>query len=138
MRRNIHFQLEWSKQRFNLSYFPVSTFVHAALAVVVSQWLRMSTDYRQPNSYTRANKEIYHTCGHTRLLCTEGTRPEMPLLPTEDGKEVGKAAAVATILGLGESIGERLMDQHGVYRFGGHSLRTGGAHYLAGLGVNML
>ena len=68
-----------------------------------------------------------------RLGCR---RSDMPLFFTDSGEEVDRAAAVGTIFRLAELTGERITDSSGAYRFGGHSLRTGGAHLLASRGVN--
>ena len=61
---------------------------------------------------------------------------EMPLFFAADGGEVERLPAVHTIFRLAELIGERITDDTGAYSFGGHSLRTGGAHLLASRGVN--
>ena len=42
---------------------------------------------------------------------------------------------VATIFRAAEALGEPIRNHVGGYRFGGHSLRTGGAHLLASRGV---
>ena len=60
----------------------------------------------------------------------------LPLFPTELGREVTKAAAVDTITGLASLCGARTVDSHGRNLFGGHSLRTGGAVLLTGLGLD--
>ena len=51
------------------------------------------------------------------------------------GEEVSKSAAVGTIDCLAELIGESALGAGGCRRFGGHSLRTGGASMLASRGV---
>ena len=61
---------------------------------------------------------------------------DLPLFPTSDGDEVSRCAAVGTIYRLAELIGEPVRDSTGAFLFGGHSLRTGGAHMLASRGVN--
>ena len=61
---------------------------------------------------------------------------ELPLFFTEAGGEVSKAAAVGTIERLAELIGESLTGSGGCRRFGGHSLRTGGASMLAARGLD--
>ena len=61
----------------------------------------------------------------------------MPLFPNADGGGITKASAVATIVGIVTRLG---LPTHchtsGGQLYGGHSLRTGGAHNLAGLGVD--
>ena len=61
----------------------------------------------------------------------------MPLFPTSDGGRISKDAAVATITAIATRIGLPTVcpSSHGQL-FGGHSLRTGGAQTLAGLGVD--
>ena len=61
---------------------------------------------------------------------------DLPLFPSTNGEEVDRAASVGTIFRLAELTGEAIRDATGGYRFGGHSLRTGGAHMLARRGVN--
>ena len=60
----------------------------------------------------------------------------LPLFPDKYGGEVEKAHAVATINSLASSIGQPVVDELGALLFGGHSLRTGGAHLLSARGVN--
>ena len=63
----------------------------------------------------------------------------MPLFPTEDGSRPSKADAIATITHLASLLGEHTVcPSSGGTLFGGHRLRTGGAQYLAGLGVDPL
>ena len=60
----------------------------------------------------------------------------LPLFPTTDGQVISKVAAVETIIKLASMIDSRTHDDLGRPLFGGHSLRTGGAVALAGLGVD--
>ena len=60
----------------------------------------------------------------------------LPLFPTAYGKEVEKAAAVATTVELVRLTGHPVHDGRGGALYGGHSLRTGGAKLLASRGVN--
>ena len=60
----------------------------------------------------------------------------LPLFPGSDGREVGKAAAVATITAVAQMYGVAIRNAKGANLFGGHSLRTGGAAFLASRGVN--
>ena len=60
----------------------------------------------------------------------------LPLFPTEHGREVTKAAAVNTITSLASRCGSKTVDAHGRNLYGGHSLRTGGAVLLTGLGLD--
>ena len=60
---------------------------------------------------------------------------EMPLFPSATGDEISKQQSVHTIFRLAELVGEAVLDGSGSYRFGGHSLRTGGAHLLASRGL---
>ena len=63
----------------------------------------------------------------------------MPLFPTEDGSRPSKADAIATITRLAEPLGvHTLCPASGGTLYRGHSLRTGGAQYLVGLGVDPL
>ena len=61
---------------------------------------------------------------------------DFPLFFAENGEEVSKPAAVATIERLVELIGLPTRSAAGSHLYGGHSLRTGGAALLAGRGVN--
>ena len=60
----------------------------------------------------------------------------MPLFPNEDGLRIDKGASVATIVEAARLSGESVLSDSGAQRFGGHSLRTGGASMLARWGVN--
>ena len=61
---------------------------------------------------------------------------DTPLFPTVHGERITKEAAVATIKALAARIGQPTeCPTTGASLFGGHSLRTGGAQSLAGLGV---
>ena len=61
----------------------------------------------------------------------------MPLFPDADGQRLRKVAAVATIVELASRMGQptRCPSSQG-QMLGGHSMRTGGAQALAGLGVD--
>ena len=60
----------------------------------------------------------------------------LPLFPDRYGGEVDRAQAVGTINALATCIGVPIKDELGALLFGGHSLRTGGAHMLSSRGVN--
>ena len=77
-------------------------------------------------------------CERVRVLAASIGRPVsgMPLFPTQDGDEVDRCAAVGSIFAVAELTGAVLFDEHGSYQYGGHSLRTGGAHMLASCGLN--
>eukprot|EP00971_Amphidinium_carterae_P075052 1483350-Amphidinium_carterae.1 len=45
---------------------------------------------------------------------------------------------IATLNNAAAKLGEILVDKHGLNRFGGHSLRTGGAYWLAENGMELL
>ena len=60
----------------------------------------------------------------------------LPLFPDEGGHEVSKINAVATITELVRRYGDAVTDVRGRNLYGGHSLRTGGAVTLAGLGLD--
>ena len=60
----------------------------------------------------------------------------LPLFPSIDGQVITKVAAVETIFKLASLIDARTHDDLGRPLYGGHSLRTGGAVALAGLGVD--
>ena len=60
----------------------------------------------------------------------------LPLFPDQYGKEVTKVNAVESIVQLATRSGEATTDVRGRNLFGGHSLRTGGAVTLAGLGLD--
>ena len=62
----------------------------------------------------------------------------LPLFPSADGTEATKSAAIETIVQLAALTGARTHDAQGRLLFGGHSLRTGGAVALAGLGLDSL
>ena len=75
----------------------------------------------------------------TSRLCAElGLEPDaVPLFPTQDGHRTTKSAAIATITKLATMIGQpTICPSSGGQLLGGHSLRTGGAQTLAGLGVD--
>ena len=61
----------------------------------------------------------------------------MPLFPTQAGARVKKVDAVSTIIELASRMGQPTIcpTSHGQF-LGGHSMRTGGAQALAGLGVD--
>ena len=60
-----------------------------------------------------------------------------PLFPCADGSRTGKQAAVATIVELAKRVGQpTVCPASGGQLLGGHSMRTGGAQALAGLGVD--
>ena len=61
----------------------------------------------------------------------------LPLFPTYSGQGISKVAAVETITKLAALAGDRTHDDLGRPLYGGHSLRTGGAVTLAGLGVDL-
>ena len=52
----------------------------------------------------------------------------MPLFPTTTGEEVTRAAVVQTINSAATSLGLPIQDATGCWLYGGHSMRTGGAH----------
>ena len=58
-----------------------------------------------------------------------------PLFPNHQGRHCTKAAIVATIEAAANGLGEPLLDAQGRRLFGGHSLRVGGAKWLAEQGV---
>ena len=58
------------------------------------------------------------------------------MFPDKIGNEVSKYNAVASIVQLASLSGEAITDVRGRNLFGGHSLRTGGAVTLAGLGLD--
>ena len=60
----------------------------------------------------------------------------LPLFPGSDGGEINRAGAIATISELVKRTGASTHDASGKPLFGGHSLRTGGATTLAGLGLD--
>ena len=62
----------------------------------------------------------------------------MPLFPTPLGTRPTKPAAVSTIVAIAARLGTHTTSSTGGQLFGGHSLRTGGAQYLASLGVDTL
>ena len=61
----------------------------------------------------------------------------MPLFPDAAGATITKAAMVSTIEALAAAAGESLKDSAGQRRFGGHSLRVSGAHWLGALGFSV-
>lgn len=63
---------------------------------------------------------------------------DMPVFPTAEGLEISKAAAVATITMIMGMTGATVVDHCGRPKFGGHSLRTGGAVFLTHLGLDSL
>ena len=67
------------------------------------------------------------------LNCDVG---DLPLFPDALGRHVPKSAAVATIVELPKLYGVPVSDAFGSRLFGGHSLRTGGASFLASRGIN--
>ena len=78
-----------------------------------------------------------HSIVHAALATELGVSSSMlPLFPDQFGKEVSKANAVATIVQLASRCGEAVTDTRGRQLFGGHSLRTGGAVTLSGLGLD--
>ena len=64
---------------------------------------------------------------------------DIPLFPTCDGQRITKEAAIATITAVADKQGlPTVSPSSGGPLYGGHSLRTGGAQTLAGLGVDPL
>ena len=63
---------------------------------------------------------------------------ELPLFPDKGGSEISRFAAVQTIIALARMTGDKTHDNAGRCLFGGHSLRTGGASALTGLGLDGL
>eukprot|EP00971_Amphidinium_carterae_P349352 6490973-Amphidinium_carterae.1 len=62
----------------------------------------------------------------------------LPLFPTERGETPSKHCMIETIRAAAQKVGIGVHDEYGQPKFGGHSLRTGGAHYLAQHGVELL
>ena len=63
----------------------------------------------------------------------------LPLFPRIDGERITKTDAVNTIVAIASRLGApTICSTSGGQLYGGHSLRTGGAQYLAGLGVDPL
>ena len=61
----------------------------------------------------------------------------MPLFPTAEGTRVRKVDAVSTIIELASKMGQHTICPTSQGQLlGGHSMRTGGAQALAGLGVD--
>ena len=60
----------------------------------------------------------------------------MPLFPNSSGLEITMHTAVATINSLVHKCGRVTVDSTGCQLYGGHSFRTGGAHFLASKGIN--
>ena len=63
--------------------------------------------------------------------------PHAPLFPTSEGEHVTKKAAVDTICEAADKLGLDMATSSGALKFGGHSLRRGGAHFLAEAGVEV-
>eukprot|EP00971_Amphidinium_carterae_P324591 6451121-Amphidinium_carterae.1 len=61
----------------------------------------------------------------------------MALFPNERGMVASKGSVVLTFEVIAEKLGKDLTDDVGRSRFSGHSLRVGGAQYLARLGMPM-
>ena len=61
---------------------------------------------------------------------------DLPLFPDINGSIVAKNIMVASITKLMEKCGHAVTDAMGRPLFGGHSLRTGGAVFLAGMGLD--
>lgn len=61
---------------------------------------------------------------------------DMPLFPAATGAEVTMAAMVQTINAAVGLLGQPIRDSTGCWLYGGHSMRTGGAHLLASRGIN--
>ena len=78
-----------------------------------------------------------HSNVHSALAAELGVaQSTLPLFPDQNGKEVSKANAVSTIVQLAARTGEAVTDTRGRQLYGGHSLRTGGAVTLSGLGLD--
>ena len=78
---------------------------------------------------------------HAAVLDTLATRLDrlpssLPWFPDAEGNEVSKYLAVSTITELAKRSGAAVTDAYNRNLFGGHSLRTGGAVTLAGLGLD--
>ena len=63
--------------------------------------------------------------------------PDSPVFIVPDGRVPTKDEVVNTIEALGRLTGDKLIDELGRRRFGGHSMRVSGARYLANLGLEM-
>eukprot|EP00971_Amphidinium_carterae_P347154 6489007-Amphidinium_carterae.1 len=61
-----------------------------------------------------------------------------PLFPNAHGMTPTKTAMVESVVSAAERLGETRHDSNGVNRYGGHSLRTGGAYWLATSGMELL
>ena len=59
----------------------------------------------------------------------------LPLFPRMDGSEVHRHAMIGTINALVTRSNRPVRDANGGWLYGGHSMRTGGAHLLASRGV---
>eukprot|EP00971_Amphidinium_carterae_P264972 5256285-Amphidinium_carterae.1 len=73
---------------------------------------------------------------HLRLLEVRfGTELDgTPLFCTIDRTVAAKTSVVATIVSAAHTMGIVTVSPEGTQRFGGHSLRTGGAYWLASQG----
>lgn len=60
----------------------------------------------------------------------------MPMFPTIERREITKAASVETIEELAKRAGLSVVTSTGAKKYGGHSLRTGGAAMLHAVGVS--
>ena len=85
----------------------------------------------------------YHALMHQHAFAMQQAKDlgnevaDSPLFPTRDGTRVTKEAAVATITAVASAIGlPTVCPSSNGQLFGGHSMRTGGAQTLAGLGVD--
>ena len=84
---------------------------------------------------------FHSACEHQAEMASLSTRvgiqlAALPFFPTITGAEVTKSDAVCTINRLVSLYGSPTIDAHGRNLFGGHSLRTGGAVTLSGLGLD--
>ena len=74
----------------------------------------------------------------SHLARLHGSTPDLfPLFPNHQGRHCSKASIVASIEAAASGLGETLLDTEGRRLFGGHSLRVGGAKWLAEQGVSL-
>ena len=82
----------------------------------------------------RAGLCVLDSASHLARL--HSSPPDLfPLFPNHQGRHCSKASIVATIEAAASGLGEPLLDAEGRRLFGGHSLRVGGAKWLAEQGV---
>ena len=85
--------------------------------------------------YHTAKDHIQHMQMRFPFVQGTGSR-SLPLFPNESGGFITKNLAVRTIQEMARAIGDVPDDNTGIDRYGGHSLRTGGAHMLAATGLD--